>query len=92
MQYSAKVLIPNSVYLRVDAAKAYPVHAEIVSNVGKMEAMMVPPDYASKLEANIPSDFNSLPRLLGRATVRNFTDIGLDFFLCMSVMGWGCLF
>ncbi|CAN0402353.1 unnamed protein product [Ascophyllum nodosum] len=60
----AGVVLENA---KVDEAN--PVHADIVSNVGKMEAMMVPPDYASKLEANIPSDFNSLPRLLGRATV-----------------------
>lgn len=30
---------------------------------------MVPPDYTKKLEANIPGDFDSLPRLLGRASV-----------------------
>lgn len=50
--------------------KAYPVHATIVENVGALEALMVPPDYPKKLEANIPSDFNDLPRLLGRASVR----------------------
>lgn len=30
---------------------------------------MVPADYPKKLEANIPDDFASLPRLLGRASV-----------------------
>lgn len=30
---------------------------------------MVPADYPKKLEANIPADFNDLPRLLGRSTV-----------------------
>ncbi|CAM9106651.1 unnamed protein product [Ectocarpus fasciculatus] len=49
--------------------EAYPVHAAIVSNVGNLEAMMVPADYTKKLEANIPGDFDSLPRLLGRASV-----------------------
>lgn len=50
--------------------KAYPVHAAIVENVGALEALMVPADYPKKLEANIPADFNDLPRLLGRASVR----------------------
>eukprot|EP00903_Cladosiphon_okamuranus_P013006 g12135.t1 len=49
--------------------EAYPVHADIVSNVGQLEALMVPADYPQKLEANIPADFNDLPRLLGRSTV-----------------------
>lgn len=55
--------------LVVRVNQAYPVHAAIVSNVGNLEAMMVPPDYTKKLEANIPGDFDSLPRLLGRASV-----------------------
>ena len=50
--------------------QAYPVHADIVRNVGQLEALMVPADYPKKLEANIPADFNDLPRLLGRSTVR----------------------
>lgn len=49
--------------------QAYPVHAKIVSNVGQLEALMVPADYPKKLEANIPADFAGLPRLLGRSTV-----------------------
>lgn len=54
---------------RASESQAYPVHAAIVSNVGNLEAMMVPADYTKKLEANIPGDFDSLPRLLGRASV-----------------------
>ncbi|CAN0107630.1 unnamed protein product, partial [Hapterophycus canaliculatus] len=50
--------------------QAYPAHAAIVENVGQLEALMVPPDYAGKLESNIPADFAALPRLLGRASVR----------------------
>lgn len=49
--------------------EAYPVHAAIVSNVGELEALMVPADYPAKLEKNIPASFDGLPRLLGRATV-----------------------
>ena len=45
------------------------MHAAIVSNVGELEALMVPADYPAKLEKNIPADFAGLPRLLGRATV-----------------------
>lgn len=33
---------------------------------------MVPVDYPKKLEANIPADFNDLPRLLGRSSVRMY--------------------
>lgn len=49
--------------------QAYPAHAAIVENVGQLEALMVPTDYAAKLESNIPADFAALPRLLGRASV-----------------------
>lgn len=49
--------------------QALPAQLAVVTNVGDLEALMVPADYAKKLEANIPKEFDGLPRLLGRASV-----------------------
>ncbi|CAN0113472.1 unnamed protein product [Discosporangium mesarthrocarpum] len=52
---------------KLDAA--YPAQVALVNSIGDLEALMVPADYAKKLEANIPSEYSDLPRLLGRAKV-----------------------
>jgi hypothetical protein len=54
---------------RVKLDDAYAAQEEVASAIGALQELMVPADYIVKLEANIPSDFDKLPRLLGRATV-----------------------
>lgn len=66
--------------------QAYPVQAAVVDKVGLLESLMVPADYSKKLEANIPSEFADLPRVLGRAKVRK--PLYCIFVLC----GYACFF
>jgi peptidylprolyl isomerase len=49
--------------------EAYKVQAKISDAVGELQMLMVPPEYVRDLEASIPSEYDDLPRLLGRATV-----------------------
>lgn len=53
-----------------------------MDNVGLLESLMVPADYSKNLEANIPSEFAGLPRLLGRAKVRKL----LYLLFCVGML------
>eukprot|EP00611_Tribonema_gayanum_P023459 TRINITY_DN493_c0_g1_i1.p1 TRINITY_DN493_c0_g1~~TRINITY_DN493_c0_g1_i1.p1 ORF type:complete len:473 (-),score=145.74 TRINITY_DN493_c0_g1_i1:269-1483(-) len=54
---------------RIKLDDAYAAQEEVADAVGSLQELMVPADYVKELEANIPSEFDKLPRLLGRATV-----------------------
>lgn len=54
---------------RIKLDDAYAAQEEAAAAVGALQELMVPAEYVTQLEANIPSEFDKLPRLLGRATV-----------------------
>ncbi|CAM9472366.1 unnamed protein product, partial [Chrysoparadoxa australica] len=59
----------GSVLERAKLDEAYKAQDVLANKVGDLEELMVPAGYSEKVEANIPSEFDDLPRLLGRATV-----------------------
>jgi len=59
----------GTVQERIKLDESYNAQNTLSNTVGSLLELMVPSDYIDKLEAAIPSEFDQLPRLLGRAKV-----------------------